>query len=145
MKKIFLILISFLSISIQASNFSYFISGINNERRGHDISIEDNLPSDFLVKEKPIERKFEIKEEIPNINGKYKVIFYPDPEYLPKKRKLVVSLSKLNQENGKFEGINDNFYFFEDDKFEFIGRFYLSPTYIIAIGVVHKKYWKKNN
>ena len=141
MKKIKIALLTLLSLStmaLYASDFEYFITGIYGN--GQRYSNSGDLPSDFLDKEQNIEKEFEITDGPIEINGKYKVQFYNSTEYTPK-RKIVVILLKLNPKSGEFENISDNFYFFEDTKFWFAERAYLSPNNYFALSVSTKNYF----
>lgn len=135
-KLVLITLLSFCAVTLHASDFYYSITGVFT--KGHQLLIQNDLPSDFFDKEQTIEKEFEITDETTKVNGKYKAQFYNSIEYTPK-RKLVVFLYKFNPRVGKYEVINESFYFFEDTKFWFVGQNFLSPDDILAISILHKK------
>jgi hypothetical protein len=138
--KFLLTLLSICSMTVYASDFEYSIAG-DFRSNSHTLSIQNDLPSDFLDKEQTIEKEFEVTQLSAKENGKYKVEFYNSTEPAPIK-KVVILLYKLNSKTGKFESLSTNFYFFKDTKFWFVGRTFLSPDDSLNIGISNKSLWK---
>jgi hypothetical protein len=121
------------------SQFEYFISG--NFGNNRQISIKNDLPSDFLEKEQIIEKEFDITDGPSNITGKYKAVFFNSIEHYPK-RKVALALFKYRTDVDIYEVVDNNINFFEGTKFFFLGHAQLAPKNILALGVSHKNYFE---